>query len=265
LGFNGKGMGNFTRPFFRLVSFLFFFLSIRLIYTQDLQLFQSDIENYWLLGRRPLFLGVEYYINVHGSLFRTNSTTDFAIFNDGFFVLYNSNNTEVILTRNGSFQFNIQGFLVNHDGFYVLKKTSDVSNGIYYFIRYDDLFNNIYEEMEPNNHPFLIMMPDKDLVITISPEYIKSLSNISFENSRIYNNFLEAMPINLGILLSYAIDRLSAGTININGLDKKYCLELLKKRYSEMLELNNIGEQNMFEQQISMFEELLYLYPTIEK
>jgi hypothetical protein len=244
----------------------FFFIFIKFIYPQDLEQLRADLENYWLLGHRPLFLGAEYYINARGHLFETNSTTDFAIFDDGFFVLYDSINKDIILTRNGSFQFNIRGYLVNHKGFYVLKNTSDIRENVFHYIRHDELFFDADKKMEPDGHLFLIMMPvNKDHIITISPEYIKSLSNAMIENSRIYNGFLEAMPVNLEILLSYANGLLLAKRMDISIVDKKYCLELAKERYSELLELNNAGELNSLEQTISIFEKLLYLYPAIEE
>ena len=57
-----------------------------------------------------------------GSFSSTSSDTDLAIEGDGFFMLGNDSNDEVTYTRNGSFDFDSDGYLVNTEGYQVLGK-----------------------------------------------------------------------------------------------------------------------------------------------
>ncbi len=57
-----------------------------------------------------------------GSFSSTSSDTDLAIEGDGFFMLGNDSNEEISYTRNGSFDFDSDGYLVNTEGYQVLGK-----------------------------------------------------------------------------------------------------------------------------------------------
>lgn len=57
-----------------------------------------------------------------GSFSSTNSETDLAIEGDGFFMVSNDSSDEVYYTRNGSFDFDSDGYLVNAEGYRVQGK-----------------------------------------------------------------------------------------------------------------------------------------------
>ncbi len=116
--------------------------------------------------------------------------SDFAISGKGFFTLYNENTREILLTRNGSFTINFLGYLVNRNGWYVLKDTSEIENSKFDYIKLEDILGNdkaenvrieSFEEYFSNlsvskpTYPFLIMVPEnnEDIVYEDS-EYIKS-------------------------------------------------------------------------------------------
>ena len=62
-----------------------------------------------------------------GTIKETGNDTDFAIIGNGFFKVSRESNgmTEEYYTRDGNFQVNIQGYLVNNYGDYVLDKNSN--------------------------------------------------------------------------------------------------------------------------------------------
>lgn len=60
-----------------------------------------------------------------GSFQSTASSTDLAIEGDGFFMVSESDSSEVLYTRNGSFSFDDNGYLVNAEGYRVQGKGFD--------------------------------------------------------------------------------------------------------------------------------------------
>ncbi len=60
-----------------------------------------------------------------GSFQSTSSATDLAIEGEGFFMVSATDSEEVLYTRNGSFSFDSDGYLVNDAGYQVLGKTYD--------------------------------------------------------------------------------------------------------------------------------------------
>lgn len=61
-----------------------------------------------------------------GSFQSTSSDTDLAIEGDGFFMLSASTSDEMVYTRNGAFNFDANGYLVNADGYRVQGQLFDV-------------------------------------------------------------------------------------------------------------------------------------------
>ncbi|MCF6266604.1 MAG: flagellar basal-body rod protein FlgF [Desulfuromusa sp.] len=61
-----------------------------------------------------------------GSFQSTASSTDLAIEGDGFFMVSDQASSEVLYTRNGSFDFDSDGYLVNADGYRVQGKSFNI-------------------------------------------------------------------------------------------------------------------------------------------
>lgn len=64
-----------------------------------------------------------YTIYTQGSTVQTGFTTDYSIFEDGFFKV--DRNGEYAYTRDGSFKIDAQGYLVTDDGYYVMDKNNN--------------------------------------------------------------------------------------------------------------------------------------------
>jgi flagellar basal body rod protein FlgG len=100
----------------------------------------------------------------------------------GFFVLLDKKENKIYLTRNGSFKYDDNGFLVNQDGMYVLNLESELIYKNIVFIKRDD-FNKFkekdFDELSIRSitgdpvleriYPFLILHPQNiDFVEIIS-------------------------------------------------------------------------------------------------
>jgi flagellar basal body rod protein FlgG len=109
---------------------------------QDFIDLKTDLENLWSPGLRPLSQGKECYVRTQGSLQGTLIETDFAISGSGFFALLEKSKNKIFLTRNGSFSFNHAGYLINHDGMYVLNWKSNLANNFFVFITKEDFKQN---------------------------------------------------------------------------------------------------------------------------
>jgi hypothetical protein len=163
------------------------FFPIRL-YAQNINDLYIDLENAFKLGYRPISQGIDAYLYDQGVLITTFSETDFSIVKKGFFVLLDEENDRMLLTRNGAFHFNNDGFLVNHENLKVLSSKSNKENNEYIFLTRNEKIDT---------HSFLIGMPIMNEFIIISPEYIESMNILIYENNIIIRNTLESMPISL--------------------------------------------------------------------
>jgi len=166
------------------VLFCFVFL-FNTLYAQDLNNLYTDLRNAFRLGYRPISQGLDVYLYNQGVLITTFSETDFSISGEGFFILLDEGNDKLLLTRNGAFHFNDDGFFVNHENFRVLSSRSNIKTNEYIFITRND-------KIDMNN--FLIGMPIVNEII-INPEYIESKDFLIYENNIIIHNTLESMPI----------------------------------------------------------------------
>jgi hypothetical protein len=188
-----------------------------------------DLENMWLPGRRSVYLGIDYYLNVNGHRVLTNNKNDFFIDGRGFFVVYDDDKNRTFLTRNGAFQFNLRGYLVTADGYYVLEKGS-TKNEIKY-IYHGDLFDKNKEF----NNMFFIAFPEIDSIKYITSKYMMSNEIVSVNNFDIKNMCLEIMPISLDNLLDKALVDVY---INSNYQKANEIIQIIRKRYNEIRELN---------------------------
>jgi len=162
-----------------------FFYSIRL-YAQNINDLYIDLENAFKLGYRPISQGIDTYLYDQGALITTFSETDFSIVKKGFFILLDEENDRLLLSRNGAFHFNNDGFLVNYENFKVLSSKSNKEINEYIFLTRN-------EKIDMNS--FLIGMPTMNKFTIISPEYIESKNILIYENNLIIRNTLESMPI----------------------------------------------------------------------
>jgi hypothetical protein len=210
-----------------------------------------------------MFLGINYYLNANGTPMMTENETDFYIEGKGFFVVYDEKTKGILLTRNGSFQTTLSGYLCNQDGYLVLNKESDINNGVLNYVRYDELFDGGVIIKESN--VFLLMMPVGETVKSVSPLYIISSENSIIDNRQIRNMFLETMPVNLRMLLDHAIECIENQELVVDS-DKSNLLYLLNKRYAEILEIKFIDKvyyDNLLGK-IKEFENLLLNYGVTE-
>jgi hypothetical protein len=190
------------------------------IFSQDIRTLQTDLDNVWSFGLRPLSFGKQFYMESQGSLYLTNFETDFAIIGNGFFVLLDKDNNKMYLTRNGSFKYDNNGFLTNNDGMYVLNLKSELVYRNYVFITKDD-FNEFRENdldklriksitdmpVLERIYPFLILYPkNNNFVEIINEQYIISEENIILEHNRIIMGALESMSYYMIDLLNIALD-----------------------------------------------------------
>jgi hypothetical protein len=171
---------------------LLFFYSLRL-YAQNINDLYIDLENAFKLGYRPISQGIDAYLYEQGVLITTFSETDFSIVNKGFFILLDEENDRMLLTRNGAFHFNNDGYLVNHEDFKALSSKSNKENNEYFFLTRK-------ENIDLNS--FLTGMPIINEFTIISPEYIEPKNILIYENNLIVRNTLESMPISLQKLVN---------------------------------------------------------------
>ena len=173
------------KKIFALFSFVFF-INIVYLYAEEFEDLCTDLKNAFRLGYRPISQGIDAYLYNQGILITTFSETDFSISGEGFFILLDEKNDKLLLTRNGAFHFNNNGFLVNHENFKVLSSSSNLETNEYIFLTRND-----YIDM----NSFLIGMPLINDIIKINPEYIESSSFLIYENNTIIRNTLESIPI----------------------------------------------------------------------
>ncbi|MDR1388992.1 MAG: hypothetical protein LBJ31_03350 [Treponema sp.] len=241
-----------------LRSFFLFFLFLLFLFhicsyaaADDINNILIDINNTGSFGLRPISFGEEYYIQAQGMLRFTNIATDIAIKGEGFFVLFDADCNEIKFTRNGHFAFDGQGYLVNHDGYYVLGNMSNISGNVYIIVDFT-IFDQFFpEKKEPSGmrrmtfpieqkHPFLIMRPsDITSIVKVTPEYYSCDTNVVSDNHRIISGTLESMPIPLEDLLIKSL----AVADTLNDDDKNLLYMALKPLYtkikSDVLEWEN--------------------------
>jgi hypothetical protein len=210
---------------------VFFIIYVSASFSGDFNYLYKDLEVYWLLGRRPTYMGIIYYIEQNGAPMVTNNMTDFCISRNGFFVVYDDINNETYLTRNGRFYFNARGYLVNEDGYYVLNR-----NQIYIH------YNDINFEEKKFNDDFLIALPEINTIRSISNRYLVSTSYffVPVNDIIIINNSLEMMSIYFDEMLDNIILDIEN---NINYNNKEGLIRLLYKRYCELKKLGKLSEE----------------------
>jgi hypothetical protein len=221
------------------------------LFSQEFSDIKADVEYLLLPGSRPLSQGKEYYIRSQGSLQSTFIKTDFAISRSGFFTLLDKNKKNIFLTRNGSFLFDPEGYLINHDNMYVLDRKSDLVNNIFVFITKSSLQTKgsdnksglFYIESDDleifrnqQHHPFLLTEPlNLEFAEIINSEYLFSNDYIECINSRVVCGALENMPMAFDLLLKLTVKCFSAKDNNLSLNQKQELLILLKNRYSDLL------------------------------
>ena len=160
--------------------FLLFFFSTSLLFANSLDDVEKDVQCFLNYGYRPISYSIDRYINAQGDFQNFGLTTVAAINGKGFFCLKNDDN-EIILTRNGFFIWDKEGFLINHDGYRVLHSSSNLKNKDYKYITSEDIKNkNKKTKMMPidekykndlESTPYLILYPLKNVQI-LDGEYI---------------------------------------------------------------------------------------------
>ena len=162
----------------RLLYLLLFSTRLFAVSLDDVEI---DIQCFLNYGYRPISLGIEKYIDSQGRIQNFGISTFAAINGKGFFCLKKHNNS-FVLTRNGFFFFNEKGLLVNHDGYLVLHKDSNLEKDEYKYISRTDLFkkNRILKKTDSlaekyknaiNSSPYLLVIPIEDLTV-INGEYL---------------------------------------------------------------------------------------------
>ena len=226
------------------VCFLLLFFICSPLHSGDFADLYNDLVNFWHFGKRPIYLGVSYYIEQPGIIILTENDCDFAINGNGFFVLYDEINKKELLTRNGRFHFNVMTVLVNEDGYFVLNKDGK-------YIEYE-AFSFQKKHFQDD---FLLVMPIIDSIDTISDKYIIA-AEYELVDCVVYNNVLEAMSVSLEMLLDAALLDIE----NNKEYDNKHGLiEIIYRRYYEIVNFGRASEdyyQTLLEK-IIQFEELL--------
>lgn len=148
------------------------------------------------------------------------------------------------------------GYLINHDGYFVLKKTSDIDSLKFDYIKESELFDNSLKLITVDI--FLLMMPSSNSVTYITPEYIKSGTYYYVNNKKIINRFLETMPASFNSLFSSFIK-----DIKISNRYKKYrnqIIEIIDKKFNEFFDSKIVDEDcyAMTILQINEIKELLH-------
>jgi len=206
------------------ICFVYFFLLVVFLgyskecYSQKLENIQIDIENLFSLGLRPVSQGKDFFIRSQGSMESTSSETDFAVSGRGFFALYDIVNSKIILTRNGHFSFDSDGYLINHDNMYVLHSKSNIMTKQFEYIKKDDyqydpqikginlkFYENfeIYDNERRNRKStFLLLEPvSTNEAEILNSEYLFCSDYVSCDDSSVIIGCLESMPIALDTLI----------------------------------------------------------------
>jgi flagellar basal-body rod protein FlgF len=152
-----------------------------------------------------------------GSLIETDSPYDFAILEDGFFIVETPRGD--LYTRKGSFKVDNEGYLVTQEGYRVIGY-------------YDDY---IYVEDGELDQPFAIANPPKELLMKIG-EDLYQLTDVSQENiieePKVKRGFLESSNVDLTQMMADTIEVLRLFQLNQRILLSQD--ELLKKAANEI-------------------------------
>jgi hypothetical protein len=230
---------------FFLFAFILFQFNIY-VGSQTIDEIKIDIENLARLGKRPISMGKELYINGQGSIQNTSGKLDFAIHGKGFFVLYNKEKNKIIMSRNGSFVANSENLLINSDGYFALNEISNFATGEYVYIDADLLYK--YEDSNPfanrgvfsplvyNKviYPFLIVYP-RDVMYCeiIDPEncFFSEFQICETNNYSIYRGAMEEMPLDIKELLNKFV-----GCFNLpfNKYEIGMIYDLFTRKYTEI-------------------------------
>lgn len=163
------------------IFFAWSFLFTSLLFANALDDVENDVQNFLNYGYRPISYSTDEYINSQGTFQDFGISTVAAIDGRGFFCVI-KDDSQIILTRNGFFFWNDEGFLVNHDGYRVLHRNSDIEEKKYNYITSDDinglrkkttkrmsLAGNYVNDIDST--PYLIVYPIKNFQI-LSGEYM---------------------------------------------------------------------------------------------
>jgi len=161
--------------------FLLLFFSFKsLIFANSLDDIEKDVQCFLNYGYRPASYNIDKSINSQGKFQDFGLSTIAAIDGKGFFCLKKDEN-QILLTRNGYFVWDDEGFLINHDGYRVLHSNSNIETKDYSFIRSEDFKKrNKKTKLTPidekykndiESTPYLIAYPLGDVQI-LDGEYI---------------------------------------------------------------------------------------------
>jgi hypothetical protein len=197
---------------------------------------------------RPISRGIEYYVRAQGILVATSRTTDYSISGRGFFVLLDKSKNRLVLTRNGSFLYDANGYLINHDNYFVLNAKTDLCKDSFVFMHSDDLqrgkertrglkYYKTLEDWEKQastvqQHSFLLIEPfDMETVQIIDSEYLEWTDDYRvFTNSTVIPETLELMPITLQELMQNVLWHFKKSS-EIKYTCKNDLVFLIKKNY----------------------------------
>ena len=234
------------------------------IFADKLEDICSDLYNMRLYGKRPLFYGIEYYINSLGAPIETGNNHDFYITGEGFFVLYNPKTNEILFTRNGSFRHDVYGNLINSESYYVLSCASKLPEEIV-FINYWDIATGSKDFKDT----FLIINPNAESVTFISSDYIVSKDYTISDKYRqdsyysILRGFLEIMPIDFEHYVNAVLEYLKKNIYEKSPTNSKV-IELFNKRLHELYTnilytdiFRNEKKYNLILQKIERIEKIL--------
>jgi hypothetical protein len=208
-----------------------------------------DIENLGMLGKRPISMGKEYYINGQGSFQNTANKLDFAINGKGFFVLHDKENNKIYISRNGSFDLNSENLLISNTGYFVLDGKSNLANREYIYIDANFTSTHINSNLIINKvvfspldlynkviYPFLIVYPrDITSVEIINPEYaiLDEFEICEIDNYSIYRGVLEEMPLDIKTLLNKTVEYTYLSRDSGSEIETIY--DMFTKKYSEII------------------------------
>lgn len=174
--------------------FSFFYLFSALLFANSLDDVEKDVQCFLNYGYRPISYSIDRCINSQGKFQDFGLSTVAAINGKGFFCLKKDDN-EIILTRNGFFIWDKDGFLINHDGYRVLHSSSNIEGKDYKYITSEDIRNrNKKTKMMPidekykkdvESTPYLIGYPLKN-VQKLDGEYITGSEIVKVYSHVIY-------------------------------------------------------------------------------
>ncbi len=152
-----------------------------------------------------------------GPIIRTDAPYDFAILEDGFFIVETPEGD--LYTRNGNFKIDSEGYLVTAEGYRVIGY-------------YDDY---IHVENGELDQPFAIANPPKELLLKVGEGLYRiedqTQENV-LENPRVERGALEGSNVDLAQELSASIEALRLFQINQRMLLTQD--ELLRKAANEV-------------------------------